>query len=131
MRNRYLYITLLSILAWHAEAQGFQGTQKLLPEGIAFEITGNQWVGRNTLRLVCQTTDNMSSLMIVEEPDRAENEEIPTTTPFAYFSIIKYELDFQPAPVLTPVTINRMAPSISNAIRIRAPNACISAPLFL
>ena len=29
MRNRYLYITLLSILAWHAEAQGQAGTRQV------------------------------------------------------------------------------------------------------
>lgn len=58
------------------------------------------------------------------------HEHYQNTTPLAYFPIIIYGLDFQPAHVSTPVTIDRIAPSISKAIRIRAPNACISAPLF-
>ena len=58
------------------------------------------------------------------------HEQLPISTPLAYFPIMVYGLDFQPARVLTPVNIDRIAPSIAKAIRIRAPNACSAAPLF-
>ena len=47
-----------------------------------------------------------------------------------YFPIILFGYTFQPQRVLTPVTADRIAPTISRAIRIRAPNACKAEPLF-
>ena len=46
------------------------------------------------------------------------------------FPIIFYGTGIQPGRVLTPVTTDRIAPTISRAIRIRAPNACTSEPLY-
>lgn len=46
------------------------------------------------------------------------------------FPIILYGTGIQPGRVLTPVTTDRIAPTISRAIRIRAPNACTSEPLY-
>lgn len=46
------------------------------------------------------------------------------------FPIIVYGANTKPARVTTPVTIDRLAPTISKAIRIRAPNACKATPLF-
>jgi len=58
------------------------------------------------------------------------HEQLPVKSPLAYFPIIVYGINIKSERVLTPVTIDRIAPSISKAIRIRAPNACHSAPLF-
>ena len=46
------------------------------------------------------------------------------------FPIIFYGSGIKAARVQTPVTTDRIAPTISKAIRIRAPNACTSEPLF-
>lgn len=46
------------------------------------------------------------------------------------FPIIVYGASTKPERVTTPVTIDRLAPTISKAIRIRAPNACKATPLF-
>ena len=46
------------------------------------------------------------------------------------FPIILYGADIQPEQVNQPVTTDRIAPTLSRAIRIRAPNACSSEPLF-
>ena len=46
------------------------------------------------------------------------------------FPIILYGADIQPEQVNTPVTTDRIAPTLSRAIRIRAPNACSSEPLY-
>lgn len=48
----------------------------------------------------------------------------------AYFPLIVFGSGIQSALVQTPVTIDRIAPSIAKAIRIRAPNACHAIPLF-
>lgn len=46
------------------------------------------------------------------------------------FPIILYGANIQPEQVNKPVTTDRIAPTLSRAIRIRAPNACSSEPLF-
>lgn len=46
------------------------------------------------------------------------------------FPIIFFGTDIQPRRVDTPVTTDRIAPTVARAIRIRAPNACVAAPLF-
>ena len=46
------------------------------------------------------------------------------------FPIIFYGAGIKAARVQRPVTTDRIAPTISKAIRIRAPNACTSEPLF-
>lgn len=43
---------------------------------------------------------------------------------FAAFPIVLYGSDVERAVISTPVTIDRVAPTLSRAIRIRAPNAC-------
>jgi hypothetical protein len=49
---------------------------------------------------------------------------------FFSFPIIFYGANMPKERVLTPVTVDRIAPTIAKAIRIRAPNACTSEPLF-
>lgn len=46
------------------------------------------------------------------------------------FPIIFYGAGIKAARIQRPVTTDRIAPTISKAIRIRAPNACTSEPLF-
>ncbi len=48
----------------------------------------------------------------------------------AFFPIIVFSSGIQSARVQAPVTVDRIAPSIAKAIRIRAPNACNALPLF-
>lgn len=48
---------------------------------------------------------------------------------FVPFPIILYGNGIKPAHITTPATVDRIAPTIAKAIRIRAPNACSSAPL--
>lgn len=50
-------------------------------------------------------------------------------TAYVPFPIIIYGVGTKPERVNTPVTVDRIAPTIAKAIRIRAPNACASAPL--
>jgi len=45
------------------------------------------------------------------------------------FPIILYGTGIKPMRISTPVTVDRIAPTIAKAIRIRAPNACKTAPL--
>lgn len=49
---------------------------------------------------------------------------------FIQFPIIIYGAGTHAERISTPVTIDRIAPTIAKAIRIRAPNACSSEPLF-
>jgi hypothetical protein len=49
---------------------------------------------------------------------------------FLQFPIIFYGAGTPKERVTTPVTTDRIAPTVSRAIRIRAPNACSSEPLF-
>ena len=49
---------------------------------------------------------------------------------FVPFPIIMYGAGTNPQHVTTPVTVDRIAPTIAKSIRIRAPNACSSEPLF-
>lgn len=46
------------------------------------------------------------------------------------FPIIFYGANIAPERIQTPVTVDRIAPTVAKAIRIRAPNACASEPLF-
>lgn len=46
------------------------------------------------------------------------------------FPIIFMGKDVTPQRITTPVTVDQIAPTVAKAIRIRAPNACNSAPLF-
>ncbi len=46
------------------------------------------------------------------------------------FPIIIYGTGIQAEQIKMPVTIDRIAPTIAHAIRIRAPNACSAEPLF-
>ena len=58
------------------------------------------------------------------------HEEISVKKSLAYFPIIFYGANIPAEKVKTPVSIERIAPTISKSIRIRAPNACIATPLF-
>jgi hypothetical protein len=46
------------------------------------------------------------------------------------FPIIFWGTGVKAERITTPVTIDRIAPTVARAIRIRAPNACSSEPLF-
>lgn len=48
---------------------------------------------------------------------------------FVPFPIILYGAEIKPGRVTTEATTDRIAPTIAKAIRIRAPNACVVAPL--
>ena len=49
---------------------------------------------------------------------------------FTQFPLILFGTGIQAETVKTPVTIDRIAPTIAKVIRIRAPNACSAEPLF-
>lgn len=49
---------------------------------------------------------------------------------FVPFPIIIYGADVRAERITLPVTVDRIAPTIAKAIRIRAPNACKKAPLY-
>jgi hypothetical protein len=58
------------------------------------------------------------------------HEQIQVKKQLAYFPIIFYGANVPNEKVKTPVSIERIAPTIANTIRIRAPNACMTTPLF-
>ena len=49
---------------------------------------------------------------------------------YTQFPLIIYGTGIQAEKVNTPITVDRIAPTIAKTIRIRAPNACSSEPLF-
>ena len=49
---------------------------------------------------------------------------------YTQFPIIIFGAGTQAEHIQTPVTTDRIAPTIARSIRIRAPNACSSEPLF-
>lgn len=57
------------------------------------------------------------------------NESFYSRAAFVPFPIIFYGAGIKPERITTPATIDRIAPTVAKAIRIRAPNACSSAPL--
>ena len=58
------------------------------------------------------------------------HEQTPVKKSLAYFPIIFYGANIPAERVQTPVSIERIAPTIAKAIRIRAPNACVATPIF-
>ena len=64
---------------------------------------------------------------IVDE-DTQEDELVRAS--FIQFPIIFFGCGMPAETISTPVTTDRIAPTVSRAIRIRAPNACSSEPLF-
>lgn len=58
------------------------------------------------------------------------HEQIQVKHQLAYFPIIFYGANIPAEKVKTPVSIERIAPTIAKTIRIRAPNACMATPLF-
>ncbi len=62
------------------------------------------------------------------------NEETNTTSisraSYIPFPIIFFGNNIKVQRIVSPVTVDRIAPTIARAIRIRAPNACSSEPLF-
>ena len=57
------------------------------------------------------------------------NEQFTSRADFVPFPIIFYGANTKAERISTPATVDRIAPTIAKAIRIRAPNACSSAPL--
>ena len=57
------------------------------------------------------------------------NEHFTARAAFVPFPIIFYGANTKAERVLAPATVDRIAPTIAKAIRIRAPNACAVAPL--
>ena len=79
--------------------------------------------------------DKCGDLMIEVAPGwKLFNEETNQTTTqrvnFVSFPIIFYGANVIRERVVTPVTVDRIAPTIAKSIRIRAPNGCASEPLF-
>ena len=66
------------------------------------------------------------SLQLLNE-DNHEN--YTSRAAFVPFPIIFYGAATKAERVITPATVDRIAPTIAKAIRIRAPNACSAAPL--
>ncbi len=62
------------------------------------------------------------------------NEETNSTTisraSYIPFPIIFFGNNIEAKRIVTPVTVDRIAPTVARAIRIRAPNACSAEPLF-
>lgn len=57
-------------------------------------------------------------------------ENTPSRASFIQFPVILYGAGLQSERIQTPVTIDQVAPTVARSIRIRAPNACSSKPLF-
>jgi len=57
------------------------------------------------------------------------HEQYTVCSTFVPFPIILYGGSIQARRVSTPVTVDRIAPTISKTIHIRAPNACSATPL--
>ena len=62
--------------------------------------------------------------------EETKEEQLPATANLP-FPIIIYGAGVKPCTIATPVTTNRIAPTIARFIRIRAPNACVVPPLPL
>lgn len=58
------------------------------------------------------------------------NESFTSRSGYLPFPIIFYGAGTQNGHIQTPVTVDRIAPTIAKSIRIRAPNACSTEPLF-
>ena len=108
-------------------------------EGVRNVYTSNQLLTSESERLekirngFC--TEKCGDLIIEIAPGwKLVNEETHESTTqrvnFISFPIIFYGANITAERVLTPVTVDRIAPTIAKAIRIRAPNACASEPLF-
>lgn len=64
----------------------------------------------------------------IENEDTHEKTELKNR--LAYIPLIMYGAGVQASVITTPVSIERIAPTIAKSIRIRAPNACQATPLF-
>ncbi len=62
--------------------------------------------------------------------NETNQEKMLSRASFTQFPIIIYGAGTKAERVTTPVTTDRIAPTIAKSIRIRAPNACSSEPLF-
>lgn len=60
--------------------------------------------------------------------DTRENQ--PVRESYVPYPIVFFGFGTKAEKINTPVTIDRIAPTLSKAMRIRAPNACAGAPLF-
>ena len=79
--------------------------------------------------------DKCGDLLIDIQPGwEMINEDTQTSTvsraSYIPFPIIFFGADIKAERVQTPVTVDRIAPTIARVIRIRAPNACSAEPLF-
>ena len=87
-----------------------------------------------SLKTLFETLHNGDILIEVNPGWHLQNEDTgedrmpqASATPFP---IILYGTNIEAGQVTTPVTTDRIAPTLSRAIRIRAPNACTAEPLF-
>jgi hypothetical protein len=58
------------------------------------------------------------------------HEQVSFKKALPYFPILFYGANVPHQKVQTPISIDRIAPTIAKAIRIRAPNACMASPIF-
>lgn len=108
-------------------------------EGVRNVYTSTQLLTSESERLEkirnAYCIDKCGDLLIDVAPGwKLINEETHQTTTqrtnFVSFPIIFYGANVTRERVLTSVTVDRIAPTIAKAIRIRAPNGCASEPLF-
>lgn len=63
--------------------------------------------------------------------DSDKNEQPTVRNSYVEFPLIFFGANIKPETLYTPVTIDYIAPTLSNLMRIRAPNACRTSPLGL
>lgn len=95
----------------------------LLPNGSSDSKTRNWYNPKRCGELVVEVTPGWKLLNEDNQQQYTSRESIVT------FPIIIYGYGIEPKQVSTPVTVDRIAPTVARAIRIRAPNACSATPL--
>ncbi len=110
----------------------------ILNAGVADVYTSERLLNGNNdiqkLRNGFNATINGDIIIAVKPGWNLVNEEtqdkISLRSSFVPFPIILYGANIQPERISTPVSTDRIAPTIAKSIHIRAPNACSAEPLF-
>ena len=108
-------------------------------EGVRHVYTSNQLLTSESSHLEkirnAFSVEKCGDLLIEIAPgwqlvNEETGESITQRTGNITFPIIFYGTNISPERIMTPVTVDRIAPTVAKAIRIRAPNACTAEPLF-
>ena len=108
-------------------------------EGVRNVYTSTQLMTSENTRLERirngYSIDKCGDLIIEVAPgwklvNEERHENITQRASFFSFPIIFFGANIPKERVQTPVTVDRIAPTIAKSIRIRAPNACTAEPLF-